>query len=50
MVSLLHGVTPADPLTFIGVVVVTGLVAVIASVGPARRAGKVEPARVLGGP
>jgi ABC-type lipoprotein release transport system permease subunit len=35
-------------LTFLGVVVVTGIVAIAASVGPARRAGKTDPARVLG--
>jgi predicted permease len=48
MASLLQGVTPTDPLTFTAVVVVTGLVAVAASVGPARRAGRTDPARVLG--
>jgi predicted permease len=48
MRSMLHGVTPADPWTFVAVVVVTGLVAVVASVGPARRAGRTDPARVLG--
>ena len=47
MTSLLQGVTPTDPLTFVAVVLVTGLVAVAASVGPARRAGKTDPARVL---
>lgn len=48
MTSLLQGITPTDPLTFATVVVVTGLVAVAASVGPARRAGRTDPARVLG--
>jgi putative ABC transport system permease protein len=48
MTTMLHGVTPADPLTFVGVVVVTGVVAIAASIGPARRAGKADPARVLG--
>jgi len=48
MTSMLQGVTPTDPWTFAAVVVVTGLVAVAASVGPARRAGKTDPARVLG--
>jgi predicted permease len=48
MTSMLQGVTPADPLTFAAVIVVTGVVAVAASVGPARRAGRVDPARVLG--
>jgi predicted permease len=48
MTTMLQGVTPTDPLTFLGVVVVTGIVAIAASVGPARRAGKTDPARVLG--
>jgi predicted permease len=48
MTSMLQGVTPTDPWTFTAVVLVTGLVAVAASVGPARRAGKTDPARVLG--
>jgi len=43
MTSMLEGVTPADPLTFAAVIVVTGVVAVAASVGPARRAGRVDP-------
>ena len=43
-----YGVSATDPLTFATVVVVTGLVAIAASVGPARRAGKTDPARVLG--
>lgn len=48
MTSMLQGVTPTDPWTFAGVVIVTGLVAVGASVGPASRAGRTDPARVLG--
>jgi predicted permease len=48
MTSLLQGVTPTDPLTLAAVVLVTGLVAVAASIGPARRAGRADPARVLG--
>jgi putative ABC transport system permease protein len=48
MTSMLQGVTPTDPWTFAAVVLVTGLVAVLASVGPARRAGKADPSRVLG--
>ncbi len=47
LASLLHGVTPTDPLTFAAVVVVTGLVAVIASVAPAGRAARVDPNTVL---
>jgi predicted permease len=41
--TMLQGVTPSDPLTFAGVVVVTGAVAVVASLGPARRAGRIDP-------
>ena len=48
MTSMLQGVAPTDPWTFTAVVLVTGLVAVAASVGPARRAGRANPARVLG--
>jgi len=48
MTSMLQDVRPTDPWTFAAVIVVTGLVAVLASVGPARRAGKADPARVLG--
>ena len=47
MRSLLHGVAPTDPITFALVVVVTGIVALAASAGPARRAGKMDPATVL---
>jgi predicted permease len=45
--SLLHGVSPTDPLTFGAVVAVTGIVAVIASAVPAWRAGRVDPNDVL---
>jgi putative ABC transport system permease protein len=48
MASILQGVKPTDPMTFVTVVLVTGVVAVAASVGPARRAGKTDPAKVLG--
>jgi putative ABC transport system permease protein len=48
LTSLLQGVTPTDPWTFAAVILVTGAVAVVASVGPARRAGRTDPARVLG--
>jgi putative ABC transport system permease protein len=47
MVGLLHGVTPTDPLTFGAVILVTGTVAVLASVGPARRAARIDPMTVL---
>jgi ABC-type antimicrobial peptide transport system permease subunit len=48
MTSMLQDVTPTDPWTFAAVIIVTGLVAILASVGPARRAGKADPSRVLG--
>jgi len=41
--SLLFGVTPADPLTFVGVSIVLLSVAVVACVIPARRASRVDP-------
>ena len=47
MTALLHGVAPTDPLTLAAVVLVTGAVAVGASVGPARRAGRADPGAVL---
>ena len=47
LTSLLHGVAPADPGTFAAVVLVTGAVALAASLGPARRAGRTQPAAVL---
>ena len=47
MTDLLHGVSPADPLTFAMVAAVTATVAVLASVGPARRAARMDPMTVL---
>jgi ABC-type antimicrobial peptide transport system permease subunit len=47
MTAFLHGVAPTDPATFAAVLLVTGGVAVAASVLPARRAGRVDPATVL---
>ena len=45
--TLLQGVSPTDPLTFGAVVAVTGLVAIVASVAPARRAARIDPNAVL---
>jgi ABC-type antimicrobial peptide transport system permease subunit len=41
--SLLYGVTPADPVTLVGVPLLLGLVATFASWLPARRAARVNP-------
>ena len=41
--TLLAGVEPTDPLTFVAVGLVFGLVALVASALPVRRASKVDP-------
>jgi predicted permease len=47
MTGLLQGVTPTDPMTFAAVVLVTGTVAILASMGPATRAARTDPMTVL---
>ena len=49
MTTMLEGVTPTDPLTFVTVVAVTAVVAVVASLIPARRAAKTDLAKVMTG-
>ncbi len=45
--SRLYGVTPADPVTFVIVVAVMGVVAALACFVPARRAARVDPVIAL---
>jgi putative ABC transport system permease protein len=47
MATLVFGISPRDPLTFVLVPVVLALVATLAAIVPARRAGRVDPMEVL---
>lgn len=49
MTTMLQGVTPTDPVTFVTVVGVTAVVAIGASLIPARRAAKTDLAKVMTG-
>jgi len=49
MASLLFGVSPLDPITFVVVPIVLATAAVLASYLPARRATSVDPVEVLRG-
>ncbi len=46
--ALLYGISPTDPLTLAGMVVVLVLIAVAAGFIPARRASRIDPVSVLG--
>jgi putative ABC transport system permease protein len=47
MASVLLGVSPQDPLTFSVVPVTLAVVALVATLVPARRAARLDPVRVL---
>ena len=47
MRGLLFGIAPSDPLTFGTIVVMLGLVALVASYVPARRAAQLDPMLAL---
>jgi ABC-type lipoprotein release transport system permease subunit len=47
LTAYVHGVTTTDPLTFVAVVALLSVVAVVATLVPARRAVHIEPTRVL---
>ena len=45
--SLLFGIEPVDPLSFLGGAAILVIVALTAAVGPARRASQVDPVTAL---
>jgi ABC-type antimicrobial peptide transport system permease subunit len=47
LMSLLFGISRLDPVTYIGVIVVLGLVSILACSVPAWRAARVDPAITL---
>jgi ABC-type lipoprotein release transport system permease subunit len=47
LAAFLYGVSPTDPLTFVSVPVAFLLVALLASLVPARRATRVDPVKTL---
>ena len=49
MHGMVYGVSTSDPVTLVGALVLTGVVAMVASYLPARRAGRVHPAAALDG-
>ena len=49
LAGLLYQVTPADPVTFVGVSAFMATVGLLAALVPALRAGRVDPVEVLAG-
>jgi putative ABC transport system permease protein len=47
MSTLLYGITPLDPVTYVAVPLVLVIATVLASYVPARRAASVDPVEVL---
>jgi putative ABC transport system permease protein len=47
LVSMLFGISPLDPATYLGVIAVLGVVALVACSVPAWRAARVDPATTL---
>ncbi|SPF51798.1 hypothetical protein SBA4_4720010 [Candidatus Sulfopaludibacter sp. SbA4] len=47
LATLLYDIKPTDPVTYAGVAALMAAAAMIASLGPARRACRVDPVNVL---